>query len=358
MSALSQLAACAPVSSPSTFPCWPDNHQGSLYGFVQCVTKAYVPQDYIKDETEFEARRPPTEALQSLVRDMLDHGCNATVPGELQGTVEMRTINDAEEGREYCVALDTELNSDGIFAKGWGLFVVPTTDFSPTTFGLNLMAPHPMFDRNTDLLAARVFSTVRGFRSLLLATRHRNAFQVDSDCLPGKGYMRTDPSHNAREPFSLMAAAAASQQTALPCPEDTTCGFLQLHGKGASTCAADTYFGSAGTDRGALYAANPGWLVNRVVRGLGAEATARGKETWRASTPETSRCLLVAARNVLGKQLNGVAREETCGVDAKAEDVSGRFAHVEMSWEGRNVEDEVAVAIWKSVAEGILGGKY
>ncbi|KAJ3218641.1 hypothetical protein HDU67_004694 [Dinochytrium kinnereticum] len=337
-----------------TLKCWPPNDEGSLLDLIQCASKAYIPAEHIKTLSDFNERLPAT-GLTVLAMDMLLNGCRGELPADLEGVVEVRRIWDGEVGRGFCVALDVQLDSKKKFAKGWGIFVVPIDVNSPQpSSNLHLQAPHPIFDGSTDLLATSLFRTVPGFRSLLLATRHRNAYKADSTCIAGKAYSMTDPAHNIHEPFFSFSSAILSHINSTTC--EGLCGVLQLHGKGASTCVPDTLFLTAGTASSIAYKDHPDWMVGRMVRALRG-AVEEGGMGWNVTTPETSGCLLTATRNVVGRVLNGVPEAGACGAGG-VEEISGRFAHVESALEAREYSDGMVMGVWRRAFTGLFSGVF
>ncbi|KAI8846887.1 hypothetical protein BC829DRAFT_397711 [Chytridium lagenaria] len=341
------IVASVLVSSCSaqTFSCWPINNTGSLYDFITCLSKHYIPADYIKTRAEFDAKLP-VAGLTMLAADMLANGCPTQVPSDV--------IQDTAVGRNFCVAAETTIDSKSRFTKGWGVFVVPFGAGEREGAGLHLQAPHPIFDGSTDLVAADLFRNVQGFRSLLLATRHRNAYQVDSTCTPNSGYSLTDPTHSDGEPFFNFASAILQYQNATTC-SDSNCGILQLHGKGANTCSSDTFFLSAGTGVASVYNNNPTWHVNRMATAL-LQSKPVGSN-WTAGTPASSSCTLTATRNVVGKIVNGISFAQVCSGTVTSSKVTGRFSHIETAQAGREITEEV-LGVWRNAFTGIFNGTY
>ncbi|KAJ3099261.1 hypothetical protein HDU97_003325 [Phlyctochytrium planicorne] len=336
--AISSASSC---SASTPFTCWPANSTGSLFDFVTCSAKSYIPANYIPDQASYDARKAPVADVVALVDSLLAGGCeNVTMPDALIGTLEVKRILDAEVGREFCVAAETSLDDNGKFQKGWGTFIVPINESLEA--GLHLQAPHPIFDGNTDLLASDSFRNVKGFRSLFLATRHRNAFKSDNPCLPNLGYSITDPAHNSAEPLFAYASSIIKFENARTCPRQDSCGILQLHGKGEDTCSSDSAFVTAGTSVGSAYTRNPQWIANRLQKSLLASSASAGFD-WSVTSPVTSSCILTATRNVVGKVLNGVDGTQVCSPNAvKSTSVTGRFAHIETA-EAHNQRPEMKI---------------
>ncbi|KAJ3099260.1 hypothetical protein HDU97_003324 [Phlyctochytrium planicorne] len=311
-----------------TFSCWPTSNTGSLMSFVTCAAKSYIPSGYIPDKAGYDSRKAPVADIVALVDALLAGGCEKVkVPQRLSGVVEVKKIVDTAVGRSFCVAAEVLLDANGKFKNGWGTFIVPINEI--TGSGLHLQAPHPIFDGNTDLLATDVFRNVKGFRSLLLANRHRNAFKSDNPCLPNLGYSITDPAHNSAEPFFAYSTSILKFENARTCPKQDSCGILQLHGKGDDTCASDSAFVTAGTSVGSAYTRNPQWIANRLLHALQVSSVSNGLD-WQVTSPVTSDCGLTATRNVVGKVLNGVDGGMVCSPNAvKSTSVTGRFAHIE-----------------------------
>ena len=145
-------------------------------------------------------------AVTSLLNIAVDDadgnfGCSSvhkTIPDALQG---IYTVAEVDNGR-FCALVEVDTarrSSREEYAKGWGIFVVPTKRDIKSEIGttLHLSAPHPVYDLHTAGQAAHIFEQT-GARSLYVAGRSRQSYHVESDCIVNAGtkYWKTDPAHD------------------------------------------------------------------------------------------------------------------------------------------------------------------
>jgi hypothetical protein len=135
------------------------------------------------------------------------------------------------------------------------------------------------------------------------------------------------------------------------CPA-SSCAFIQMHGKAASSCPMDTMFMSSGIGmpfrRMRIYLSNqnPGrspssvaWYtdtVDRPIKRLKTELMA-SFPTWNVSLPSDSTCTLTATDNVFGRLLNGIAEPLVCTTASTADLTTGEFIHIEQAKISRGV---------------------
>lgn len=128
-------------------------------------------------------------------------GCSSvheTIPDVLQG---IYTVAEVDNGR-FCALVEVDAVRRGgreEYAKGWGIFVVPTKRDVNSKIGttLHLSAPHPIYDLYTAGQAAHIFERT-GAKSLYVAGRSRQSFHEQTDCIVDAGtkYWKTDPAHD------------------------------------------------------------------------------------------------------------------------------------------------------------------
>lgn len=203
---------------------------------------------------------------------------------------------------------------------------------------IHISAPHPGFDVGTPSQAAYLFRAT-GAKSFLMAGRTRTAFLHPSPCISAtsqSGYYETDPAHNNREPFFDASLAIHSWQQRRGCPS-STCAYIQMHGKGSSTCPLDQVFISAGLGHSPTSKA---WYLDsndRPVKRLKGHLQLTFP-AWSVSLPPDSSCVLTATRNVVGRYINGVPEHSVCHTGADPTAVLGEFVHIEQDYLSRGAE--------------------
>nr|GAT45053.1 predicted protein [Mycena chlorophos] len=325
------------LASLSPIPCLPNS--STLETLVACFDNYTVPYDFYTAQTYADAQ-PAAEQLYdwtTLINSVLsvDGNCSSIpVPPSIAEIYSLSLFSDIS-GPQYCV-LSERYSSEGAYTKGWGLFVVPATA-NGVQCDIHLSAPHPQYDLFTPEQAGALFKAV-GARSLLIAGRQRMAYALPSDCvIPTSNttvYYKTDPAHDTDEPFfpASLAIHAWQETRGGGCP--SSCAFIQLHGKSASTCSTDTAFlsGGLGRDPASLewYTSPASRPVKRLKFAL-INAFASVNSSFTFSLPSDSSCSLVATDNVFGRFLNGVPVADVCTQSASAEKAKGEFVHVEQA---------------------------
>jgi len=227
---------------------------------VDCLDDYTVPENFYVNETAYIAAQPTVaqaSAWSTAVTNLMSVGvgtytCNTAIAtitntSALWNIYNFATYSDSVTHMDYCVLIESTSTTGGVYTKGWGFLAVPVTHSA--TNGVHLSAPHPAFDQDTPQQAGALFKRV-GARSLLIAGRSRLAYMVATTCVipsnPSTTYYKTDPAHDNEQPFFAAGIALYNAQIAqADCPA-ATCGFVQLHGKGSTTCATDKMFLSAG----------------------------------------------------------------------------------------------------------------
>ncbi|KAF8963321.1 hypothetical protein BDZ97DRAFT_1661869 [Flammula alnicola] len=307
----------------------------TIEALVTCFDTFTVPHDYYNSLTYDLAQPVGTQrkdwkvAVQSVLS--VDGNCSTTaVPLSLHG---LYTI-DIFKG--YCVLYETATRC-GTYLKGWGFMIAPAYH-SSVSRSVHISAPHPGYDLGTVEQAASIFDST-GSKSLLVAGRKRTAFLDQSNCiarvLPKQDYYKTDPAHNNDEPFFDASISIYNwQHQHYGCPS-SSCGFIQLHGKGSSTCSSETIFLSSGLGNSSAsrswYSDDTDRPVKRLQRNL-----QHAFPAWKVSLPSDSNCPLTATKNVVGRHLNGIHLENVCSMGATSKTVTGEFLHAEQAGIARN----------------------
>ncbi|KAJ7022971.1 hypothetical protein C8F04DRAFT_1213430 [Mycena alexandri] len=315
--------------------CLLQNTTSTLEDVVACFDAYTVPEGYYSDAT-YAAAQPNADELQDweeLISSLLSVDGNCTsgiVPTSIADIYNVSLFTDTT-GLQYCVA--SEITSiDGVYAKGWGLFVVPATQ-KAVLRDIHLAAPHPAYDLLTPEQAGALFKST-GARSLLISGRIRTANLAPSDCvIPSSNttiYYKTDPAHDTAEPFVSASKTIREWQHANDgCPTQS-CAFIQMHGKGATSCPTDTMFLSSGLGRSNASVAWYTDAADRPVKRLKTHLMA-AFPTWNISLPSDSACSLTATDNVFGRLVNGVAEQLVCTDASTAELATGEFIHIEQA---------------------------
>lgn len=250
----------------------------------------------------------PTEldAWRTVVREMLQGGCDTALPQSLAGIASRKLFVDAENGKPYCVLMEVlDADNNGIVDRGWGTFIVD----SSAGREISHQAPHPLSDLATDAQSIELFKD-SGSRSFLMAGTHRNASTAASTCQ--SAYRASDAAHNA----ATMYQAANEAMLAFYGAGDWWA--VQWHGMAASSCSTVEVYISHGSTaapapgdkhvelKAALLSYHPAWLV---------------------AVPGSGACSLNGTDNVLGRLLNGVPAANVCGTAASG--YTGQFVHIE-----------------------------
>ncbi|KAK1225207.1 hypothetical protein PQX77_011887 [Marasmius sp. AFHP31] len=304
----------------------------TIEDLISCFDSYTVTHAFYNEDTYAVAQPTSAEeaAWKSLVSSLLYVNGNCTdiiVPDVLDGVYGVSPFHSA--GEEFCVLHERKADSENsVYVRGWGIMVVPNR---PTRPGVHLAAPHPQYDLLTPQQAAALFEGI-GAKSLLISGRIRTALLNATTCITGSGtvYYATDPAHNDEEPFVTASKEIWRwQQAQGGCPS-ASCAFIQMHGKGASTCPTDIAFLSTGLGRSASSLA---WYTDSVDRPIKRiQKTIRQvNPSWNVSLPSDSNCSLTATLNVFGRFINGVDESLVCEEGATARLATGAFVHIEQA---------------------------
>ncbi|KAJ8075567.1 hypothetical protein PM082_021197 [Marasmius tenuissimus] len=316
------------VSGAEEIGCIQNDTITTVEELISCFDSYTVTEAFYNEQTY--ALAQPTEAEEaawkSLVSSLLNVNGNCTditIPDVLDGVYGVSPFR----GEEFCV-LHERKAENSVYVRGWGIMVVPSRPIRP---GVHLAAPHPQYDLLTPQQAAALFEGI-GAKSLLISGRIRTALMNSTSCIMGSGtiYYATDPAHNDKEPFVIASKEIWRwQQTQGGCPS-ASCAFIQMHGKGATTCPTDTAFLSTGLGRStssvAWYTDNIDRPIKRIQKNI-----RQAHPSWNASLPSDSDCSLTATLNVFGRFINGVEESLVCEQGATAQLATGEFVHIEQA---------------------------
>ncbi|KAL0947520.1 hypothetical protein HGRIS_013619 [Hohenbuehelia grisea] len=357
-----------PASSPpsSNIGCLANSTVANLEDLVTCLDTYTVGEQAYDTETYAVAQPTSDERLAwtVAVRSLLDVDGNCTeviLSPALDGIYSVtlfaeNTTSSSQdlqvaairEPLEYCVLSEKRFQPDtGYYVRGWGFLAVPASR-ATIQKEIHFAAPHPIFDSFTPIQAAALFSRTRA-RSLLISGRMRRAFLESTDCIipsPGNGpYWKTDPAHDINEPFFDAAKAIWDWQSENGGCPSASCAYIQMHGKGPTTCSTDDVFMSTGLGTGsssiAWYKSPDDAPVKRLYQQL---VLAFPSSTISLPSNDTG-CGLTATTNVVGRLINGINPAngfEVANVCTKASNaslVTGQFVHLEQALHMRAAEN-------------------
>ncbi|KAF8884524.1 hypothetical protein BD779DRAFT_1536857 [Infundibulicybe gibba] len=315
--------------------CFEDPASKTLADLITCFESFTVPTEYY-DDTRYATAQPTPEertAWSQLVSTLLTSGrdCeDVTVPAVLRKVYTITRFTEPSR-LSYCVLSESNSIGAGQYVRGWGVLVVPAMH-SYVSRDLHISAPHPGSDVGTARQAAHLFRAT-GARSLLIPGRSRRAFMTSTECVKKIGeesYYKTDPAHDNTEPFFDASKAIREWQNENDGCPSAVCAFIQLHGKGRSTCPDDHMFLSSGLGHGDAsikwYTDDTDRPIKRLQRQL-----LDAFPNWQISLPSDSDCSLTATQNVVGRFINGVDEAQVCDEAARVANVNGEFIHIEQA---------------------------
>lgn len=173
---------------------------------ITCFDTYTVSEGYYSDQT-YTAAQPTADQLsgwEDLIASLLSVDGNCTsvvVPEAIADIYDVSLFKDLA-GPQYCVVSEST-SIDGLYAKGWGLVVVPAAR-EAIMRDIHLAAPHPAYDLFTPEQAGALFKST-GARTLLIAGRSRTANPTPSDCVVPTSnttvYYKTDATHDVVSPW-------------------------------------------------------------------------------------------------------------------------------------------------------------
>ncbi|MBI4411943.1 MAG: hypothetical protein HY541_05615, partial [Deltaproteobacteria bacterium] len=218
-------------------------------------------------------------------------------------------------------------------ASGQGIYAVNPAG----TRNLVIEAPHPLYDTDSELVAAQIFRDVSA-KVLLIAGTHRCADSEESECSGTTSvcgeegpYRISDPAHFTCNFFQ------AVHESLSDLPEDPV--ILQIHGFSQGDGDPEAIL-SDGVEHTADSADNVLALAVNLKELLDAKGDDDGVTACQADDPDVDGdglgfddSYLCAFVNVQGRYTNGSA-EDACTEEATAS--SDRFIHMELSYDLRH----------------------
>lgn len=299
--------------------------EASLTSVISCVKSSIQPKDtelysIVSDEsTHFQ--------FYQLIQNITHYKqCESfSVPSSLSTIFKTKTY--VEDGISYCVIYTyQDINNDGYFDDGHGVYII-SLDSSPNP--ISVVVPHPLYDTNTPDLGITVFSTIKG-HVFSIAGAHRHTNDVTSTCQ--SIYKVADSVHNVDNFFLTFHTAIDDLTSSYP---SGPLPHVEFHSMGTSTCPGVDVFVSSGfsdppdasSPAAAIYnaavAAQSGWVVSY------------------PGAVNSGGCNLYGTTNIVGRMMNGVAREDLCttAADKASKLASSVFVQVELKWDYRSGSD-------------------
>lgn len=263
-------------------------------------------------------------AWRSAASAMMRGDCGFALPYSLSPLVQLRRFRDADNGRSYCVLLETaDRNGDGVVDRGFGAFVVDAS----AERELSHQVSHPVADAGTETQAVTVFKKTRS-RTFLLAGAHRDASPDESGF---HGFsMSSDAARNTATMFHTTHAEVMSHYGGEPW------WAVQWHGMAEDTCARVDVHLSHGVD-------TPPAAGDKILE-LRNNLLAR-EPTWRIGVAGSRTCSLNATSNVQGRLLNSAPAATGWGFNSTAAPAARRFVHIEQHAGFRDPDRWVAAVL-------------
>lgn len=255
---------------------------------------------------------------KTIVAKMLNGQCDFGSPGSLSTIYQVKTFTDSLNGKNYCVAMETQDTNpkDGRVDNGWGTFVVNNL----TLREVNQSAPHAVSDADTENQAITLFKSTDS-RSFLMSGAIRSI--GTSSCQTNLGYSASDASHNIDHFFFAATEVLDSWYGARAWWQ------IQWHGAAATTCPGVNVYISHGFGTAPPANSMTKALKNNIMK---------YHPAWSVTVPgDSPSCSLNATNNVEGRLLNGVSRTNVCRTSAAS--YQYKFIHIEQQPGYRSAND-------------------
>ncbi len=209
-------------------------------------------------------------------------------------------------------------------AKGQGFYI-----FNPSgTRNLILEAPHPLYDTDSDLVAARVLRETSA-KALFVAGTHRCADSEASTCSGTTTVCGSDEAFRISDPAHFICNFFEAAHEAINDASDPPT-FLQIHGFTQSSTEPDAILSD-----GVSHTASQSDVVLQLMSNLNTQLATKsggdGVASCQSSTsPSTQLC---ATDNVQGRYTNG---SQTDPCTAAATTANERFISLELSYDLRH----------------------
>ncbi|KAF8636146.1 hypothetical protein AX17_003759 [Amanita inopinata Kibby_2008] len=336
---LSQLQTNTTLNIPGTCVA----QATTLQTFVSCHLQHVVQREYTQESYD-EAQPTDVErgAWSMAVSSLLNANGNCSsitvaLPEPLRGIYSVSELVEPS-GSSFCVLAENIEAGRDEYKKGWGFLAVPSTRAAVSRH-IHISAPHPLYDRGTELQAATAFQGI-GAKSLYVPGRIRLAYPEPTSCIPPTArsiYYKTDPAHDKNELFFDTSKQLIEWQNVNGGCPSSACAYIQFHGKSGSTCQTDQVFTSTGLGRepDAL-----DWYTNVIdypIKRIKSQLSAIFP-TWNVTLPSDGGCALTATKNIVGRLINGVSEDAVCSRAARAQDTQGQFVHLEQAATSRAMD--------------------
>jgi hypothetical protein len=253
---------------------------------------------------------------RAVVKRMLEGSCDPNLPASLRGIMQVKTLTDSGNKRNYCVLMEVlDANGNGVVDRGWGTFIV----YKGATRELSHQAPHPVTDSTTEIQAITIFKETDS-RSYLMAGAPRDANPANSTCQ--SSFKQADAAHNTANMFH------ATNKELINWYGAASWNAIQWHGMEADTCPKTEVYPSHGVEVTPVATDKISVLRNKLLA---------QHPTWKVDLPGAGACSLNATDNTQGRLINGVAAGSVCGTAAPG--YNGRFIHIEQDPNFRKPSD-------------------
>lgn len=258
---------------------------------------------------------------RQIAAQMLAGRCDDIALASLKNNYSVASFTDKGNNTKYCVMMEVVDQDNNAFVdRGWGTFIVNNAPSRE----LNIQAPHPLFDLDTEAQAIGVFKGV-GARTYLVAGAHRDANKERTTCEPDTGDGVADASHNSNTIFQSASQAIMDYYNS----NNKNWVAIQFHGKATTSCP--------GVDAFMTYGSTAPPKPGEKLLELKANVLKR-HPNWVVTVPgDAPPCTLNATDNVTGRLYNNVPATNVCPVAASI--YTGRFIHIEQNREQRTAAD-------------------
>jgi hypothetical protein len=282
----------------------------TLEELIECIDP-YMPASFSQDGRDGFDVPTETEMAQwrDVVTQMMENDCDTIDLSGYEWGSDFRVITFVDNSTPYCVFVETRFETywfgDRV-THGWGTFIVNPDSVRQ----LNISAPHPISDMDTNDEAIGIFKSTQS-RTFLVSGGHRQASDVVSSCQ--NNYMRSDAAHNTEGMFQATVVALKGYYDS----QGSEFYHLQFHGMSTCCTPCDLHM-----SHGSGAPPTTGDKVLELRDNL-----LRYHPEWRICLSGDIGCSLNGLENVQGRLLNGVSDDRLCSDPAP--NYSGHFVHIE-----------------------------
>ena len=291
----------------------------TLETLVACIVD-YMPRKKTNGPDGYWPPSPQQLAdYRTVVNQMLHRQCDATLPRSLAANLQRRMFTDSQNGKSYCLLMETELATTGKVAKGWGTFIVADR----ADREISHQAPHPIADSKTDKQAIGLFKSTNA-RSFLMCGAHREANGTTGSCQDDAQKQKyngaADCAHNRDNMFTMANLELDAFYRASPWTA------IQWHGMGTDKClGVDVYMSQGINDAPANFS-----TLSMLKQLITVDQPWAVHDPGDLSPTGTHVCDRPGTDNVQGRLLNGMPDSTVCDLDMDATaSVGDKFIHIE-----------------------------